>query len=76
MASNPSTTPARPRYATKAEWAAAKAKEHWDLYHEVKYTSSGGSTCKAAAKFERLQRIQSEAQRYEQMARRFRAKGQ
>ncbi|CAN7388300.1 hypothetical protein LJR143_002172 [Pseudoxanthomonas sp. LjRoot143] len=65
----------RPRFPTKAGWAAAQAADARALATDLRYRSSAGSSIKARRKFERIAHLEAEAARFDRMAARFEERG-
>lgn len=63
------------RYATKADWAAAKARQLREEARLLPYVS-GSDWRGVRARCRAVQTISDSARRYERMAERFRARGQ
>lgn len=64
----PAMTSRRPRYPTKAGWAAAQAADARALATDLRYSSSAGSSIKARRKFDQIARLEAEAARFERLA--------
>lgn len=65
----------RPRYKTKAEWAAAQASDMRARATNLRFESSGGSVGRARKKFDQIDGLHREAARFDGMAARFKARG-
>lgn len=66
----------RPRYNTKAEWAAAQASDMRARATSLRFESSGGSVGRARKKFDQIDGLHREATRFDGMAARFKARGE
>lgn len=71
----PVPAPKRERFATKAEWAEARARELRSQAIALRYESSNGVAWKAARKYRAVEQLELEALRFDGMARTFRRKG-
>ena len=65
----------RPRYKTKAEWAAAQANDMRVRASELLYRPSAGSVQRARKKYDQVATLHQEASRFDSMAARFKARG-
>ena len=61
-------------FKSKAEWAEARSKELRQRAYDLTYQSSGGSTSRARSKYQGIEFIRSEADRFSKMAAYYRSK--
>lgn len=71
----PAAAPKRERFATKAEWADARARELRSQADALRYQPSNGVSWKAARKYRAVEQLELEAIRFDGMARTYRRKG-
>lgn len=62
-------------YAKKSEWARAQADEVRKTIETLRFTSSRGSSLRAARKYQSIDNLYREVQRYERMALRYEREG-
>lgn len=63
------------RFAKKSDWAAAQADALMRQSLEMEGQSSGGSTRRAARKFDAIRRLRAESERFRGIAQALRRKG-
>ncbi len=73
---DPEPAAGRVRFARKSDWASARADDLQKQALELRFTSSDGSTRRAARKYRGVTHLESEAARFRDIARRLREKGQ
>jgi hypothetical protein len=72
----PPAKPKRKYYKTKAEWAQAQADDLRARAAARRFESSGGSSFKARRKYQSIDSANDEADRWQRMANRFKARGE
>ena len=63
------------RYDKKSDWASAQAAEYMRRSLELEHQSSGGSTGRAAKKFDAIRRLRAESERFSGIAQGLRMQG-